>query len=146
MPTPPDDRAAVLAPGALDWSKWFRCETSFNLMLVPQKPGIYAVAEEVLAPGASGAISGRRMLALHQFAAADDLARALGRLFTPVSALYSRVAAGRCFLRYAVVDDSGERASALQALQSWLTASSEAAAPGHAPTGVSDPAPLPAGF
>jgi hypothetical protein len=146
MPVTSARRAAVLAPGALQWSKWFRCETSFNLMLVPQKPGVFAVAEEVLAPGASGAISGRRMLALHQFAAADDLARALGRLFTPASSLYARVTAGRCFLRYAVVEDPAEREAALAALQSWLSASADTAAHDRAFAGVSDPAPLPAGF
>jgi hypothetical protein len=135
--------APAFAPDALEWSKWFRCETSFNLMLVPQKPGIYAVAEEVLAPGASGALSGKRMLALYEFAAADDLARALGRLFTPASPLYPRVTAGRCFLRYAVVEDPAQREAALQALQTWLSASAETAAP---TARIADPAPLPAGF
>jgi hypothetical protein len=127
----------------LEWSRWFRCETSFNLMLVPQKAGIYVVAEEALTPGAAGA--GKRILAVHQFAAEEDLSRALGRLFTPASPFYERVRAGRCFLRYAVAEDEEQRASALSALQGWL-AGAEDAAPERSQARVADPAPLPAGF
>jgi hypothetical protein len=134
----------IVERAELEWSKWFRCETSFNLMLVPQRPGIYAVAEEVRGPGATSA--GKRILTVHQFAAEDDLARALGRLFTPASPFYERVLAGRCFLRYAVAEDAGQRASTLGALQSWLAASAEAAATERNGPQVPAPTPLPAGF
>ena len=31
----------------LQWSRWFRCESPHSLLLVPSKPGVFAVAEEV---------------------------------------------------------------------------------------------------
>jgi len=31
----------------LEWSRWFRCESSLSLLLVPSSPGIYALGEEV---------------------------------------------------------------------------------------------------
>ena len=143
-------------PASLSWLRWTRCESSFGLLLVPPRPGIYAVAEEVLAPGDSAATGGKRLLAVLQFADADDLSRALSRLFTPASALYERVTAGRCFVRYAVVEDEEQRRAFATALQDWLAASAEVAA-GSAATATSppqaseanndiQPPPLPAGF
>ncbi len=142
-------RRSEPAPGSertrLEWSKWTRCETSFNLLLVPQKPGVYAIAEEV--PPAGGQTSAqRRVLAVQQFLAAEDLARALGRLFTPASPFYERVAAGGCFFRYAVAEDPEQRACALEALQGWLAESAETAPPGRSCQRVAERAPLPAGF
>jgi hypothetical protein len=32
----------------LQWSRWFRCESSHSLLVVPSKPGIFAVAEEIM--------------------------------------------------------------------------------------------------
>jgi hypothetical protein len=37
---PPDYRR-------LQWSRWFRCESPHSLLLVPSKPGVFAVAEEI---------------------------------------------------------------------------------------------------
>ena len=31
----------------LQWSRWFRCESPHSLLLVPSKPGVFAVAEEI---------------------------------------------------------------------------------------------------
>ena len=137
----------------LNWSKWFRCESSFSLLLVPSKPGIFAVGEEVMATALP---TGKRMLAVLQFAESDDLARALGRLFTPAHPLNARFAAGNCLIRYAVIDDEVARHAACTALQDWLAASAEAlsshetsppndAAAGKA-AGAPPPAPFPAGF
>lgn len=133
----------------LSWSKWFRCQSSFSLLLVPDSPGIYAIAEEVLAPGEPASHGGKRLLAMVQFAETDNLARALSRLFTLASPLYERIAEGRCLLRYAVVEDEAARHTACVALQTWLAASAEAVAP--APEPRQDKAelelpPLPAGF
>lgn len=36
----------------LEWSRWFRCESSLSLLLVPSSPGIYALGEELGWPGA----------------------------------------------------------------------------------------------
>ena len=131
---------------SLSWSRWFRCETSFSLLLVPGQPGIYAVAEEMQEPGGRG---GKRLLAVVQFAETDNLARALSRLFTPASPLQERIAGGHCLLRYAVVEDEVARQAACAALQTWLAASAEAVAP--APQRCQTKAdlelpPLPAGF
>ncbi|MCU1297612.1 MAG: hypothetical protein JWO91_1890, partial [Acidobacteriaceae bacterium] len=35
----------------LQWSKWFRCESSFSVLLAPSKPGIFALGEEIIAAG-----------------------------------------------------------------------------------------------
>ena len=32
----------------LQWSRWFRCESLHSLLFVPSKPGVFAIAEEVL--------------------------------------------------------------------------------------------------
>ena len=129
----------------LSWSKWFHCETSFSLLLVPEQAGVYAVAEEVVPEAAS--VGGKRMLAMVQFAETDNLARALSRLFTPASPLQERIAGGHCLLRYAVVEDESARHAACAALQTWLAASAETAAPARRQSKAElEPPSLPAGF
>jgi hypothetical protein len=32
----------------LRWSRWFRCESHHSLLLVPSKPGVFALAEEIM--------------------------------------------------------------------------------------------------
>ena len=32
----------------LQWSRWFRCESHHSLLFVPSKPGVFALAEEVM--------------------------------------------------------------------------------------------------
>lgn len=147
----PAEPSAQPAAGrlSLSWSKWFRCETSFSLLLVPDKPGIYAVAEEVLAPGEFASTGGKRLLAVVQFGETDNLSRALSRLFTPASPLQQRIAGGRCLLRYAVVEDEAARQAACAALQTWLAANAEAVASAPEPRQRNEepePPPLPAGF
>ena len=134
----------------LDWSRWSRCESSFNLLLAPQQPGIFALAEEVVDATVAG---GKRMLAVLEIAPADDLSRALSWLFSPASALRDRLLSGHCFVRYAVVPDLEQRDTIAAQLRNWITASAETATglPGVEPapseqTKVVSPAPLPAGF
>lgn len=145
----------------LDWSRWSRCESSFSFLLTPHQPGIFALAEEVVDAAAAG---GKRMLAVLEIAAAEDLARALSNLFSSGSALRDRLLSGNCFIRYAVVTDAMQRDLAVGQLQQWISASAEAAsgivqsfnAP-SAPAGTADAArrddklrgvssTLPAGF
>lgn len=38
----------------LHWSRWFRCESPHSLLLVPSKPGVFAIAEEIGNTGADG--------------------------------------------------------------------------------------------
>lgn len=111
----------------LQWSPWFRCESSFALWLIPNRPGLYAVGEEVLAPGESVATGGKRMLAIFQVSETHDLGIALGRMFTSTHPLHDRVAEGRCFARYTVIPDAAERSTCLAAFQHWLNTSSETA-------------------
>jgi hypothetical protein len=100
----------------LQWSRWFRCDSSFSVLLAPAKPGIFALAEEV-APGAE---SSKRMLALFEIKETDDIGMALGRLFLPGNPLRERLEAGKCFARYAVIEDSAERAAAYKVFERWL--------------------------
>jgi hypothetical protein len=67
------------------------------------------------------------MLALFQISEADDLGMALGHLFLPGSQVRDRFASGRCFVRYAVIEDANQRHAAYVALQQWAGTSSDAA-------------------
>jgi len=109
----------------MNWSRWFRCESSFELLLVPKQPGIYALAEEIVQPAGP---SVRRMLAVCEVEETDDLARALSRLFAPGSRWRQRLANARCYLRYAVAPEAAERHGAAMALKNWLNSQREVAA------------------
>ena len=109
----------------MNWSRWFRCESSFGLLLVPNQPGIYALAEEIVE--AAGPQS-RRMLAVFEIEEAEDLVRSLSRMFSPSSEWSTRLAEQKCYLRYAVVPDPAERRSAAEALKNWLTRQRDRAA------------------
>ena len=111
----------------LQWSNWFRCQDSFSLVLAPCKPGIFALGEEVIAPGELAVGEGKRMLALFQISEAEDVGMALGRLFLSGSPARERFASGRCFARYVVIEDANQRRTALTALERWMASSSEAA-------------------
>src|ERR1700733_4934751 len=39
-------------PRRLQWSRWFRCDSPHSLLIVPSKPGIFALAEEIMDLGA----------------------------------------------------------------------------------------------
>ncbi|HEV2022872.1 MAG TPA: hypothetical protein VGQ94_10140 [Terriglobales bacterium] len=138
------------------WSKWSACESSFSLLLVPQQPGVFALAEEVV-PAGDGVAQTKRMLAILEVGAADDLARSLSRLFAVDSIYHQRLSAARCYVRYAVIAEAGERQAVAAAMQQWLATQSEAidvpapAAPAaHSNQDLAPrdlrPAPLPAGF
>ncbi len=140
-------------PRRLQWSRWSRCDSPHSLLVVPSKPGIFALAEEVMDlgpsdPAASGtgreghdfsravksatnlpasAAEVRRMLAVLQFAEDDDMAFVLDRMFTQVNPLRSRLASGRCFLRFVVIEDQAQRRSICSALNQWLISSAEKA-------------------
>jgi len=154
---------ANLDPRRLQWSRWFRCEDGFSIVPAPGKPGIFALGEEIVRPGELPASGGKRMLALFRIAETDDLGMALSRLFLPGSPERERFASGRCFARYAVVEDAAQRHAARVAFEQWMASSAEAV------TGVSvitqaqaetsllpdssnkeaqigPPSPLPAGF
>jgi hypothetical protein len=110
----------------LQWSNWFRCQDGFSLVLAPCKPGLFALGEEVIAPGELAVGEGKRVLALFQISEANDLGMALGRLFLSGNPARERFASGRCFARYVVIEDPTQRRTALTALQRWMTSSAEA--------------------
>lgn len=109
--------------GRLQWSRWFPLESSFDLVLVPERAGIFAIAEEVIPAGELGC---KRMLSVLQVSEAADLGFAMSRLFSPASPLKERVAAGRLYARYTVIEDDSHRGTALNAFQRWLASSAEA--------------------
>jgi hypothetical protein len=111
----------------LQWSRWFRCESSFSLLLLPSEPGLFALAEEILPPGETVATGGKRMLAVLQVSEADDLGLAMGRLFSPGHPLRKHLSEGRCFARYVIISDDQQRHTAAAALQRWIANSAESA-------------------
>jgi hypothetical protein len=116
--------AADKSDDKLQWSAWSRCESSFSLLLVPHKPGVYALAEEVMDSGTHG----RRMLAMFAVTASDDLARSISQLFMPSHPLCSRMGQCRCFVRYAEISDPAARQETALALERWLLQASDRAA------------------
>jgi hypothetical protein len=178
-------------PRRLQWSRWFRCDSPHSLLVVPSKPGIFALAEEIMDLGpaatpASLADSGfvrfsggestpqarssspegaacdsprresgvgsrvgtesrracpeqakraegdgtdatvsKRMLAVLQFSEDEDMAFTLDRMFTRINPLRQRLASGRCFLRFVVIEDQAQRRSICNALNQWMLSSTE---------------------
>jgi hypothetical protein len=136
---------------AVTWSSWFRCESSFSLLLVPNQAGVFAVAKEVIKPGENDAVSGKRMLAIFHAAESNDLARALNGLLRPGALPHSPDAGPRWFVRYSVIDDAAHRQAVAASLQHWLATAAEVAAaftnqpsaaeaPAAADTGLPSPA------
>lgn len=107
----------------LRWSRWFRCESHHSLLQVPSKPGVFALAEEIVdfdknPAGMEGA--SRRMLAVTQFFADDDMAFALDRMLVLQNPMRDRLATGRYFIRYVTLEDPAQRRSVYSALNQWL--------------------------
>ena len=50
----------------LQWSRWFRCESHHSLLLVPSKPGVFALAKEIMDLGATPEHVGTADLAVQQ--------------------------------------------------------------------------------
>jgi hypothetical protein len=129
-------------PRRLQWSRWFRCDSPHSLLVVPSKPGIFALAEEVAELGTGtdrvGAADSpaqvvaaeppvRRMLAVLQFSEDDDMAFTLDRMFTQINPMRARLSSGRCFLRFVVIEDQAQRRSICTALNQWMLNSAEKA-------------------
>jgi len=128
-------------PRRLQWSRWFRCDSPRSLLIVPSKPGIFAIAEEVLggaalqrdspslsdAAFAADASPVKRMLAVLQFSEDDDMAFTLDRMFTRINPMRARLSSGRCFLRFVVIEDQDQRRNICAALNQWMINSAEKA-------------------
>ena len=158
----------------LHWSRWFRCDSHHSLLFVPSKPGVFAVAEEVMDFGrmndhvataakpalsavegavpqseASGPVwdrvsdpvrssaarpdlagstaSPRRMLAVTQFFEDDDMAFVLDRMLSRQNPMGARLASGRYFVRFVVIEDQTQRRSICSALNQWMVSAAEKA-------------------
>ena len=111
----------------LRWSRWFRCESSFSLLMVPSAGGIYTLAEEMVAPGETPVTGGKRILAVFHVAETEDLCFMLSRHLSPRSPLRERLSSGRCFVRFAIVNDAIYRQAVCKTLTQWLASSAEAA-------------------
>ncbi len=135
----------------LKWSRWFRCESPHSLLFVPSQPGVFALAEEVMnlsdqnregpdfsraeklsLDRAALASEGQmpdapRMLAVTQFFEADDMAFVLDRMLSRQNPMRARLASGRYFVRYVVIEDQTQRRSVTSALNQWIASSTEKA-------------------
>jgi len=156
----------------LHWSRWFRCESLHSLLFVPSKPGVFALAEEImdLDPGtgrvatdafvrppeqrrfsaASSPSHGtaalaavparipeaesrnpetgsRRMLAVTQFFEADDMAFVLDRMLSRPNPMRDRLASGRYFVRFVLIEDQSQRRTISSALNQWMVSAAEKA-------------------
>lgn len=121
----------------LHWSRWFRCESHHSLLFVPSKPGVFALAEEIMdldravtvleADNRKPEAEPRRMLAVAQFFEADDMAFVLDRMLSRPNPLQARLASGRYFVRFVVIEDPSQRRSICIALNQWMVSAAEKA-------------------
>ena len=135
----------------LRWSRWFRCESHHSLLFVPSKPGVFALAEEIMdldstnahvgtdafvrpatlseAKGSAVAsdASPRRMLAVTQFFEDDDMAFVLDRMLSSQNLMRARLVSGRYFVRFVVIEDQTQRRSICNALNQWMVTAAEKA-------------------
>ena len=123
----------------LQWSRWFRCESPHSLLFVPSKPGVFALAEEIVHVGADPSVrpseqssdtflpESRRMLAVAQFFETDDMAFVLDRMLSHHNPMRARLASGRYFVRFVVIEDQSQRRSICAALNQWIVSSTEKA-------------------
>ncbi|HYX53365.1 MAG TPA: hypothetical protein VE783_07920, partial [Candidatus Limnocylindrales bacterium] len=95
----------------------FRCTSSFDLALVPNQSGVFALAEEITPAGDTNA---PRILAVFEVNEADDLAYSMSRQFASSSEWRQKLEECVCFARYAVVTDEDSRLAAASALRQWL--------------------------
>jgi hypothetical protein len=67
------------------------------------------------------------MLAVVQFGEDEDMAFVLDRMFSLQNPMRARLASGRCFVRFVVIEDEAHRRSIAGALNQWLVTSGEKA-------------------
>lgn len=140
----------------LQWSRWFRCESHHSLLFVPSKPGVFALAEEIMTVGKTTACVGadslvrpaseanasvseagasvlpevessRRMLAVSQFFEAEDMAFVLDHMLSRNHSMRPRLESGRYFVRYVEIQDETQRRNICNALNQWIASSAEKA-------------------
>ena len=136
------EQLSVDVAAKVQWSDWTHCESSFNLVLVPHYPGVYALAEEVTesateddADSASDQdrelaariqllepepVRKRRKLVIFAINETGNLAYATSSLFALGNPVGEHLSHSRSYVRYAVIEDAEERHTVYSALQMWL--------------------------
>jgi hypothetical protein len=129
------EQLSVDIAARIQWSHWSNCESSFNLVLVPHHPGVYALAEEIaetetggeMAANAEGVAAEpfvkRRKLAIFAVNETGNLAYAISSLFAVGNPVGEHMAHSRCYVRYAVIEDAAQRREVYNALDTWLALS-----------------------
>ncbi len=112
-----DSATAAARVSHLGWSRWFHCQSSFELSLVPRLPGLFAVARLE---------NQGKQLVVTRVEASDDLFHSLSQLFGLSHPLRREFEKGGCVLRYANIPDDSSRCDALSQLQAWLAGSEPA--------------------
>jgi len=115
----------------LHWSRWVRCESHHSLLVVPSKPGVFALAEEIVPVSTDvrdeAAPAQRRMLAVTRFFADDDMAFVLDRMLSRENPMRARMVSGRYFVRFVIIEDEAQRRSICNALNQWIAGTGEKA-------------------
>jgi hypothetical protein len=115
----------------LHWSRWFRCESHHSLLVVPSKPGVFALAEEIMPACADvrdeAIPTKRRMLAVAQFLEADDMAFVLDRMLSRRHPMGAKLLSGRYFVRFVIIEDEAHRHSICSSLNQWIAGEGEKA-------------------
>jgi hypothetical protein len=93
------------------WTRWFHCESSFDLSLVPQGPGLFAVGREE---------EFGKSLGILRVEDSDDLFHSLNLLLSANCSPESLPEEGQVLVRYASIPDAADRQATLAELRSWL--------------------------
>jgi hypothetical protein len=96
-------------------------------LTAPCHPGLFVIAEHLVSHKVprSASASPAVQLAILKIGQTKDLGVEMARLCYN-SPLYDRINAGRCLVRFAVVDNDAQRVSSCAALQRWFTHGFEA--------------------
>jgi len=92
-------------------------------------PYIAALAAAALSPEAETRKpeAAKRMLAVTQFFEDDDMAFVLDRMLSRQNPMAARLATGRYYVRFVVIEDQTQRRSICTALNQWMVSASEKA-------------------
>ena len=110
----------AVPPPSLEWSPWTPLDPNLCLT-APCRPGLFVIAEPMVLHSIS--VKTSNQLVVLKAGQTKDLGVEMARLCYD-SPLYDRVIAGRCLVRFAVVDDEAQRALLYQAFTLSLASSS----------------------
>ena len=116
----------TVPPARIDWTAWTLLDSSLCLR-APCQPGLFVIAEPVLphnvlphnVPQNAAANSSAPLLIL-EVGETKDLGMEMARRCCH-SPLHDRISAGRCFVRFAAIEDNAQRASVCASLQRRFT-------------------------